>query len=694
MLRDLVDESRYNMLIPIANALGMNTDLKPGEAPLWKDEVMQILSSAIYHSFKTSNVGMIDHHSLIDMFWDWYTAEMKSRKYCPANWKWVIPPMSSSTNKAYLGLHKAQEYTLKPAYLFGASPFQLETNYFGSRDTSKAMSKLIHCVYMAMLFKRVVKRIRGRKQPVLIIYASVTGNAAKYASELGSILASAYNVSFFDACGVSKVDVGKLIEAATLTIFVTSTMGNGELPSQSRKFFSTLFDEPYLVNKQCAVLGFGSRNYPIFCGAATALSRQLRKIGAKEVIQRGECDAVQGESSTFYDWTLVLVSRMASTATNPLIQQLANNMKENTLSSLVRSHSLLGSVKVEVFTTEEVEHAAAALFMSKRRGSGGTMGSSARRLSTTGTSGRRLSMDAGSSSRSVDPSLLALDSSGRRRSTGDIPTKKSSPRSPRASFTSTAALTTSSTTFDVPTSIDVVEKVGLPLLTTSSSMDERIMEIIGSSGQPGGEDVLSTHIISRKDLIGSTDEYEATTRKTSLIKIDLKNSPYQPGDHIYVYPRNIIDIDQLETFVSHLSRVKEAGGRVEDDNDLNLTDNIYVSFENDTPKSELKVMLPLLYQSLGSLMPLDYFFETQVALESPISQQACLDLSQLATSSKDIAVLSNIGNNKIEYDDLHSLCGLKWIDMFKVSYYSVKILCTYDMLFSLRLTIEPSFALL
>ena len=245
------------MLIPIANALGMNTDLKPGEAPLWKDEVMQILSSAIYHSFKSSNVGMIDHHSLIDMFWDWYTVELKSRKYCPVNWKWVIPPMSSSTNKAYLGLHKAQEYTLKPAYLFGASPFQLETNYFGVRDTSKAMSKLIHCVYMAMLFKKVVKRIRGRKQPVLIIYASVTGNAAKYASELGSILASAYNVSFFDACGVSKMDVGKLFEAATLTIFVSSTMGNGELPSQSRKFFSMLFDEPYLANKQCAVLGFG-----------------------------------------------------------------------------------------------------------------------------------------------------------------------------------------------------------------------------------------------------------------------------------------------------------------------------------------------------------------------------------------------------------------------------------------------------
>ena len=85
---------------------------------------------------------MVDHHTLIDMFWDWYHDELNYRKYCPVsvsvaslillvcfnlvphattvffyfylnfysqwqtNWKWVIPPMSSSTNKAYLGLNK------------------------------------------------------------------------------------------------------------------------------------------------------------------------------------------------------------------------------------------------------------------------------------------------------------------------------------------------------------------------------------------------------------------------------------------------------------------------------------------------------------------------------------------------------------------------------------------------------------
>jgi hypothetical protein len=202
VLRDLTDECRFNMLLPVAEALGMDVEIKRGEAPLWKDEVMHILSSAVYHSFKTAKIAMIDHHTLIDMFWIWYREEMQTRNYCPVNWKWVIvsrastffrsiashlisisildtiysqPPMSSSTNRAYFGLNKAQEYTLKPAYLLGTSPFQLENKYFGKRDTSGAMKKLMHCVWLAILFKRCVNRMRRRKQPVVIAYASVTG---------------------------------------------------------------------------------------------------------------------------------------------------------------------------------------------------------------------------------------------------------------------------------------------------------------------------------------------------------------------------------------------------------------------------------------------------------------------------------------------------------------------------------------
>jgi len=87
---DLIDEGRYNMIVPIAKALGMNVEMKAGEPPYYKEDVIAILCKAIYHSYKTSKVALVDHHTLIDMFYDWYEAESVSRGYCPVNWKWVI----------------------------------------------------------------------------------------------------------------------------------------------------------------------------------------------------------------------------------------------------------------------------------------------------------------------------------------------------------------------------------------------------------------------------------------------------------------------------------------------------------------------------------------------------------------------------------------------------------------------------
>lgn len=138
--------------------------------------------------------------------------------------------MSASTSPAYLGLNKAQEYTLKPAYIIGKSFLQLETRQFGPRDKTKAVDNFINSIYLALFFKRIISRFRSRKQPALIIYASVTGNAARYASELGSILRTSYNVSFFDACGANVVGHAEMLpslKSSTMTIFVTSTQGNG-----------------------------------------------------------------------------------------------------------------------------------------------------------------------------------------------------------------------------------------------------------------------------------------------------------------------------------------------------------------------------------------------------------------------------------------------------------------------------------
>lgn len=145
------------------------------------------------------------------------------------------------------------------------------------------------------------------KRPVIVIaYASVTGNVRKWANELGSILCSASNVHFVDTFSNKSLSPTILdqMKSSLVTIFVTSTQGNGELPSQAQKCLSFLFEQngDLFAGKSYSVLGFGSSAYPIFCGGAVRLSKMLAQCGAVEIIPRGECDAVKGEAPTFYDW--------------------------------------------------------------------------------------------------------------------------------------------------------------------------------------------------------------------------------------------------------------------------------------------------------------------------------------------------------------------------------------------------------
>lgn len=355
----------------------------------------------------------------------------------------------------------------------------MEANYFGRRDTSIAVSKLVQCVYLAILFKRCIARMRGRKQPVLIVYASVTGNSAKYASDLGSILRSCSNVTFFDATGATgqePADILPLIESSTLTVFVTSTQGNGELPSPSQKMFTFLFDKngSCLSGKQCAVLGFGSSAYPIFCGAAIHLSKKLTENGAKELIPRGECDSVKGEAITFNSWTTKLVNKMASMPfACPLVLALADDVKKTTASSLVTTYSMMDSVNIEVFSADEVQAAAAMSYMTKRRG---TMGMISMRRATIE------SMDASIHS-SLHSSGHRMDSSTHSHST--------------------------------------------PMVS------DRLMSLVGrrSSHHQGSDEIyLEGKVKSRDDLISSSSTSKEESgasdnvrRTTSLVKIDLES---------------------------------------------------------------------------------------------------------------------------------------------------------------------------
>lgn len=301
-------------------------------------------------------------------------------------------------------------------------------------------------------------------------------------------------MSFVDACGVNAAEdmlkVFPLIHAATLVIFVSSTQGNGELPSLARKFFAMLFGKHgnLLSGKRCAVLGFGSSSYPIFCGAASQLSTMLAKVNANEVVPHGKCDAVKGEALSFYDWTTNLVAKMATMrGANPLMLKLSSDIKDSNASSLVRARNMVNYVKVEVFTAKEVETAAAMSYMTQRRGSMGTI------------SRRRISIDSISSS---ERSLI--DSSGRRRSLIDSYGRGRS-----------------------SSSIDPSgRRISFEQFLNGENLTphERIMRIMSASSmRTTKKDILEGQVKSREDIISRAVKGEGSvTRKTSLIKIDLK----------------------------------------------------------------------------------------------------------------------------------------------------------------------------
>ena len=177
------------------------------------------------------------------------------------------------------------------------------------------------------------------------------------------------DTTFFNACGINAPTdphIMSSVQAATMVIFMFSTQGNGEIPSLSEKFFSLLFgaNKHILKGKECAVLGFGSSAYPIFCGGAAFISKMLAKSGAIEVVPQGKCDAVKGEAQAFQKWTSMLVGNMTSkVSASPHMAKLFEKMQDSKNVLLKKRHNILKCLAVQVYTEDDCRQAAGQAFM-------------------------------------------------------------------------------------------------------------------------------------------------------------------------------------------------------------------------------------------------------------------------------------------------------------------------------------------
>lgn len=121
--RNLADEHRYNKLPLIAEKLGLDSSTN---ITFWKDRTLIELNEAVYYSFRSNKVSIVDHHTASEQFMLFEQQEQEMNREVNGRWSWLIPPLSPAATSIW---HKSYtEFEQSPNYLYQESPYSLQAS--------------------------------------------------------------------------------------------------------------------------------------------------------------------------------------------------------------------------------------------------------------------------------------------------------------------------------------------------------------------------------------------------------------------------------------------------------------------------------------------------------------------------------------------------------------------------------------
>ncbi|MCR6483598.1 nitric oxide synthase oxygenase [Amycolatopsis sp. OK19-0408] len=112
--RNLADEQRYDLLPVIAELMGLDT---ASERTLWRDRALVELTLAVQHSFDAAGVTMADHHTESRRFLSHLDREERAGRRCPADWSWLVPPLSGGQTAVFHRYYDPPDPATRPAFL-------------------------------------------------------------------------------------------------------------------------------------------------------------------------------------------------------------------------------------------------------------------------------------------------------------------------------------------------------------------------------------------------------------------------------------------------------------------------------------------------------------------------------------------------------------------------------------------------
>jgi nitric-oxide synthase len=96
--RNFGDAARYDLLPEIAARMGLDT---ANTRNLWQDRALIELCVAVAHSFRRAGVRIVDHHQASKQFVQHVNREREAGRGTPADWSWIVPPVSASATATF-----------------------------------------------------------------------------------------------------------------------------------------------------------------------------------------------------------------------------------------------------------------------------------------------------------------------------------------------------------------------------------------------------------------------------------------------------------------------------------------------------------------------------------------------------------------------------------------------------------------
>jgi nitric-oxide synthase len=96
--RNLVDVDRYDIVETVAEQLKLD---RSNEQTLWRDTAVIEINRAVLHSFNAASVTITDHHTESRRFLTHLAREERAGRKCPADWSWIVPPISGALTPVF-----------------------------------------------------------------------------------------------------------------------------------------------------------------------------------------------------------------------------------------------------------------------------------------------------------------------------------------------------------------------------------------------------------------------------------------------------------------------------------------------------------------------------------------------------------------------------------------------------------------